>query len=51
LSASIAFSYAYSPDIRGRASLESLPNILGADDIAKITYRNAEHLLSLHPTA
>jgi hypothetical protein len=41
--------YPYSPNTRGRAFLDSLPEILGADDFAKFTHRNAEHLLGLRP--
>jgi hypothetical protein len=41
--------YPYSPNTRGRAFLDSLPEILGTDDSAKLTHRNAEHLLGLRP--
>ena len=41
--------YPYSPNTRGRGFLDSLSNILGPDDIAKLTHRNAEHLLKLRP--
>jgi predicted TIM-barrel fold metal-dependent hydrolase len=40
--------YPYSPNTRGRAFLDSLPEILDPGDIAKLTHRNAEHLLRLH---
>ena len=40
--------YPYSPNTRGRAFLDSLQGILGADDFAKLTHRNAEELLGLH---
>lgn len=43
--------YPYSPNMRGRAFLDSLSEILGPDDIAKLTHRNAEHLLNLRPAA
>ncbi|HTU51175.1 MAG TPA: amidohydrolase family protein [Acidobacteriaceae bacterium] len=43
--------YPYSPNTRGRAFLDSLPKILGPDDIAKLAHRNAEHLLKLRPVA
>jgi predicted TIM-barrel fold metal-dependent hydrolase len=43
--------YPCSPNTRGRAFLDSLPEILGADDFAKLTHRNAEHLLGLRPAA
>jgi predicted TIM-barrel fold metal-dependent hydrolase len=33
--------YPYSPNARGRALLDNLPDILGAEDIAKLTHRNA----------
>jgi len=41
--------YPYSPNTRGRGFLDSLPEILGADAFAKLTHRNAEHLLGLRP--
>jgi len=41
--------YPYSPNSRGRALLDSLPEILGEEDLAKLTHRNAEHLLGLRP--
>jgi hypothetical protein len=43
--------YPYSPNSRGRAFLDSLPEILGEEDLAKLTHRNAEHLLCLRPAA
>ena len=43
--------YPYSSNMRGRAFLDSLPEALGPDDIAKLTHRNAEHLLNLRPAA
>ncbi len=39
--------YPYSPNTRGRAFLDSLSNVLGPGDSAKLTHRNAEHLLRL----
>jgi len=33
--------YPYSPNSRGRALLDSLPEILGEEDLAKLTHRNA----------
>jgi hypothetical protein len=39
--------YPYSPNSRGRALLDSLPEILGEEDLAEFTHRNAEHLLGL----
>ena len=41
--------YPYSPNIRGRDFLDSVAKILGEDDFAKVTHRNAEHLLGLRP--
>ena len=41
--------YPYSPNTRGRGFLDSLAEILGADDFAKLTHRNAEHLFGLRP--
>jgi hypothetical protein len=43
--------YPYSSNMRGRAFLDSLPEALGPDDIAKLTHRNADHLLNLRPAA
>jgi predicted TIM-barrel fold metal-dependent hydrolase len=43
--------YPYSPNTRGRAFLDSLPNVLGPGEIAKLTHRNAEHLLRLPAAA
>jgi predicted TIM-barrel fold metal-dependent hydrolase len=43
--------YPYSPNKRGRDFLDSVAKILSTDDFAKLTHRNAEHLLGLHPTA
>jgi predicted TIM-barrel fold metal-dependent hydrolase len=37
--------YPYSPNTRGRTFLESLPEILVADDFEKFAHRNAERLL------
>jgi len=45
-----SIDYPYSPNTRGRAFLDSLPDILCAENIAKLTHRNAEHLLGLHPS-
>jgi uncharacterized protein len=42
--------YPYSPNTRGRTFLDSLPTILSPNDIAKLTHRNAEHLLKLCAT-
>jgi hypothetical protein len=39
--------YPYSPNTRGRAFLDSLPELLDPSDVAKLTHRNAEHLLRL----
>jgi hypothetical protein len=39
--------YPYSPNTRGRTFLDSLPEILGEEDLAKLTHFNAEHLLGL----
>jgi predicted TIM-barrel fold metal-dependent hydrolase len=41
--------YPYSPNTRGRDFLDSVPEILGEDDVAKLTHRNAEQLLGLRP--
>ncbi|HEX4022096.1 MAG TPA: amidohydrolase family protein [Acidobacteriaceae bacterium] len=43
--------YPYSPNTRGRAFLDSLSNILDSNDVAKLTHRNAEHLLNLRPVS
>lgn len=43
--------YPYSPNTRARAFLDSLSNVLGADDMMKLTYRNAERVLNLRSTA
>jgi hypothetical protein len=45
-----SIDYPYSPNTRGRAFLDTLPEILGAEDIAKLTHRNAEQLLGLRPS-
>jgi hypothetical protein len=39
--------YPFSPNTRGRAFLDRLPEILSPDDIATLTHRNAERLLNL----
>jgi uncharacterized protein len=39
--------YPFSPNHRGRAFLNSLSDILGPEDLARLTYRNAESLLRL----
>jgi uncharacterized protein len=39
--------YPFSPNTRGRAFLNDLPQMLGPDDLAKFTHRNAERLLNL----
>lgn len=39
--------YPYSSNMRGRTFLDSLPEILGEEDLAKLTHFNAEHLLGL----
>jgi predicted TIM-barrel fold metal-dependent hydrolase len=38
--------YPYSPNTRGRAYIESLPELLGADDVEKFLHGNAERLLA-----
>jgi uncharacterized protein len=39
--------YPFSPNTRGRAFLDSLPEMLGPDGMAKLTYLNAKSLLQL----
>ena len=39
--------YPFAANASGRAFLDSLPEILGPDDIAALTHRNAERLLNL----
>ena len=39
--------YPFSPNTRGRAFIDSLPEMLGPDDLALLTHRNAERLLKL----
>lgn len=41
--------YPFAPNASGRGFLDSLPEILSPDDIAKLTHRNAERLLNLGP--
>lgn len=43
--------YPYSPNTRGRAFLDSLADILDAENMAKLTHRNAERLLGQRPAA
>ena len=43
--------YPYSPNTRGRDFLDSVPEILDENDVAKLTHRNAGQLLGLRPTA
>jgi len=42
-----SIDYPFSSNARGRAFLDGLQGILGADDLAKLTHRNAEQLLRL----
>lgn len=39
--------YPFSPNTRGRAFLQSLPDLLKEDDLARLAYRNAKSLLRL----
>jgi predicted TIM-barrel fold metal-dependent hydrolase len=39
--------YPYSPNTRGRSFLDSLREILDADEFAKLIHRNADDLLGL----
>jgi predicted TIM-barrel fold metal-dependent hydrolase len=43
--------YPFSPNTRGRAYLDELKSSLSPDDLAKLTHRNAEHLLKLNRSA
>jgi len=43
--------YPFSPNTRGREYLDALSRTLGADDLARLTHRNAERLLRLAPAA
>ena len=39
--------YPFAPNASGRAFLDKLPEMLSADEMAKLTHRNAEHVLNL----
>jgi uncharacterized protein len=39
--------YPFSPNTRGREFLQGLPDLLSEEDLARLTYRNAESLLRL----
>lgn len=42
-----SIDYPFSSNLRGRAFLDSLGNVLSPEDLAKLTHRNAESLLRL----
>jgi predicted TIM-barrel fold metal-dependent hydrolase len=42
-----SIDYPFSPNTRGRAFIDSLPEMLGPDDMALLTHGNAERLLKL----
>lgn len=41
--------YPFSANTRGRAFIDSLPEMLSTDDIAALTHKNAERLLKIRP--
>jgi uncharacterized protein len=43
--------YPFSPNTRGRAFLDTLPEMLGPADLAALTHGNAERVLKLRPAA
>jgi uncharacterized protein len=44
-----SIDYPFSPNTRGRAFLDGLPEILSPDDVATLTHGNAKGLLNLRP--
>jgi predicted TIM-barrel fold metal-dependent hydrolase len=45
-----SIDYPFSPNTRGRAFLDGLADLLSAEDLARLTHRNAESLLGLRQT-